>query len=103
MMADKENKKGEKRVYNIDKFVCKVIRDYCFKGYDFEKPKAIADKFGIHYHTVEKIIHRTDGYHIPVYTLNTICFYKGIKLSQFFEEVERIYESKLDDTFKIKK
>jgi len=101
MAKEKINKKSGKRVYSVDKYVCKVVKDYCFEGFDLTKPMTIAKKLGIHYHTVEKIINENDGYHIPVYTLSTICFYKGIKLSQFFKEVERLYGSKLDDTFKI--
>ncbi|WP_156101205.1 hypothetical protein [Salegentibacter sp. Hel_I_6] len=102
MMPDKKRIKKEKRVYNVDKYVCKYIRENIFKGFDKEKPMKIADKFGIHYHTVEKILGRPDGYHIPVYTLSTICFYKGMKLSQFFKEVERLYGRELDDSYKLK-
>ena len=100
-MPDKENKK-EKRVYNVDKFICEFIREKWFANLDQHKPKLIGDKFGIHYHTVEKILNNPDGYHIPVHTLNTICFYKGVRLSKFFQEVERIYGNKLDDTYEIK-
>ena len=101
-MTDNNSNKENKRVYNVDKFVCKFIRENWFSGLHNDKPKKIADEFGIHYHTVEKIMSRQEGYHIPLYTLSTICFYKGVKLSQFFKEVERLYGRNLDDTYNLK-
>ncbi|MNR59755.1 hypothetical protein D3C85_1810800 [compost metagenome] len=54
---------------------------------------------GIHEGIVRKI-KEVDGYKIPVSTLTTICFYRGIKMSEFFKLIEEKH-GELNDNFEI--
>jgi hypothetical protein len=61
--------------------------------------RSFGKSHGIHEGIVRKI-KEVDGYKIPVSTLTTICFYKGIKLSAFFKLIEEKYGD-LNDNFEI--
>ncbi|UGU15958.1 hypothetical protein LS482_20050 [Sinomicrobium kalidii] len=105
-MADKNLQKGNttdkksKKVFRIDKYVCKYLAHEWFSG---EKSLREYGKiYGVNYHVIEKIIEE-DGYNIPLHTLNTICFNKGVKLSEFFTLVEKKYGGIIDDSFILKK
>ncbi|MGS2762413.1 hypothetical protein [Sinomicrobium sp. M5D2P9] len=89
-----------KKIFQVDKYVCKYLTDEWFS--DGKSLREYGKLYGVNYHVIEKII-QEDGYNIPLNTLNTICFNKGIKLSDFFIMVEKKYGNLIDDTFVVKK
>ena len=44
-----------------------------------------------------KKIRQEDGYKMPIATLTTMCFFREIKLSDFFKRLEDKYGVKLND------
>jgi len=92
-------KKDSKKIYLSNKYVCKFIREEWLS--DGKSMREYGRLYGVNYHVIEKIIEK-DGYNIPLYTLITICFNKGIKLSLFFKLLENKYGEKLNDSFILK-
>lgn len=89
-------KKDSKKIYLTNKYVCKYIsEEWLFDGKSIREYGRL---YGVNYHVIEKIMEK-DGYNIPLSTLTTICFNKGIKLSNFFKHVEDRYGNKLNDAF----
>ena len=76
------------KVFLVDKHVCNFIKEEWMK--DIESFRKWGRQHGVHEAIVRKINER-EGYKIPVSTLNTICFYKQIKISDFFQLVEKKY------------
>lgn len=97
MLAKKSNKtKKPKRVYLADKYVCNYISEELFNS-EVSK-RELGRLHGIHQHVVGKII-QENGYKIPFSTISTICFNRGLKLSNFLRAVEKKYGQKLDDSY----
>ncbi|EID72757.1 hypothetical protein [Imtechella halotolerans] len=96
---NKKNSKKLRKVFRVDKYVCKYLAEEWFSS--GESMREYGKVYGVNYHVIEKIIGE-DGYNIPLHTLNVICFNKGIKLSDFFKLVERKYGGKLDDHYELK-
>ncbi len=92
-------KKNSKKIYLSNKYVCKFISEEWLC--DGKSMREYGRLYGVNYHVIEKIMEK-DGYNIPLYTLTTICFNKGIKLSLFFKLVENKYGEKLNDSFILK-
>jgi hypothetical protein len=90
-----------KKVFLVDKYVCRYMKEEWFIDAKKDKLREYGRLYGIHYHTVEKIVEE-DGYNIPLHTLNIICFNKGVSLSEFFKLVERKYGNKIDDSYVLK-
>ena len=90
-----------KKVFQTDKYVCKFLKEnwFCEEGIS---ARSYGKQYGVNYHVIEKI-QKEDGYNLPLSTLSTICFNKGIKLSDFFKQVEKRYGKFLNDTYFIKK
>ncbi|MAZ26673.1 MAG: hypothetical protein CL868_06295 [Cytophagaceae bacterium] len=99
-MADKSIKKT-KKVFTADKYVCKYISEEWLSSQDISSRK-YGKKYGVNYHIIEKI-QQEDGYNLPLSTLSTLCFNHGIKLSDFFKNVEKRYSDFLTDDYFIKK
>lgn len=95
----KENSSKGKRVYLVDKYICNFIASEWISEQISDREQA--KKFGIHHNLIKKI-KEEDGYKIPASTLATICFYKGIKVSDFFKTLENKYGTKINDDFIIK-
>ena len=92
-----ENKESVK-IFLVDKYVCNYI---CEKWMSANvSNRSFGKSHGIHESIVRKI-KEEDGYRIPVSTLTTICFYKGIKLSDFFKLIEEEY-NQINDDFVLK-
>lgn len=89
-------KTNSKKIYLTNKYVCKFIsEEWLFDG---KSMREYGRLYGVNYHVIEKIMDK-NGYNIPLSTLTTICFNKGIKLSHFFKLVEDKYGDKLNDSF----
>lgn len=84
------------RVFLVDKFICNYISSEWFAY--AKSDREIARLYGIHHNLVGKIKHE-DGYNIPVSTLATICFNRGVKLSEFFNLLEEKYGHKINDDY----
>ncbi|OAZ05240.1 hypothetical protein [Flavobacterium succinicans] len=94
------NFKDEKpvKVFLVDRYVCNYICEMWMSN-DVSN-RSFGKMHGIHEGIVRKI-KEVDGYRIPVSTLSTICFYKGIKMSEFFKLIEEKY-GQLNDDFEIR-
>ena len=90
-----------KKVFQTDKYVCKFITEEWFSDQGVSS-RSYGKKFGVNYHVIEKI-QGEDGYNVPLSTLSTMCFNKGIKLSNFFKLVEKKYGKFLNDSYFVKK
>lgn len=88
------------RVYSSDKYVCKYISEEWLTSEDTSARK-YGKIYGVNYHIIEKIKQR-NGYNMPLSTLSTICFNRGIKLSDFFKLVEKKYGKFLNDGYEYK-
>lgn len=86
------------KVYLSNKYVCKYISEEWLTSKDISTRK-YGKMYGVNYHIIEKI-QQEDGYNMPLSTLSTICFNRGIKLSDFFKLVEKRYGKYLNDSFK---
>ena len=95
-MADGSTIK-KKKIYTVDKYVCKYINDEWLADEDISSRK-YGKKYGVNYHVIEKI-QQEDGYNLPLSTLTTMCFNHGIKLSDFFKIVESKYSDFLTDDY----
>jgi DNA-binding Xre family transcriptional regulator len=73
-------------VSKIDKIICNYIAVHWIKPSPSNRSFAI--NHNIDEKTVRKILY-TDGYRIPVKTLNEICESRELKLSQFFELINQ--------------
>lgn len=91
--------KNTRKIYLTSKYVCKYISEEWLV--DGKSMREYSKLYGVHKNTIEKIMEK-DGYNIPLYTLTTICFNKGMKLSLFFKLVENKYGEKLNDSFILK-
>jgi len=93
------NTKGKEelaRVFLLDKLVCNFINDeWIIKD---KSNLSQSQELGIHPHVLRKI-RENDGYRIPMSTLAIMCYYKKIKLSEFFTSIENKYGSKINDDF----
>ena len=96
---NKENLTKGKRIFLVDKYICNFIASEWILQNVSDREQA--RKFGIHPNLIKKIKDE-DGYKMPASTLATICFYKGIKVSDFFKILENKYGSKINDDFIIK-
>jgi hypothetical protein len=85
------------KVFLIDRYVCNYICEKWMS--DNVSNRSFGKSHGIHEGIVRKI-KDVDGYKIPVSTLTTMCFYKGIKVSDFFKLIEEKYGD-LNDNFEI--
>ena len=88
-----------KRIFLVDKYICNFIATEWFSGDISERE--LARTFGIHPNLIRKI-KAEDGYKIPTSTLAIICFYKGIKVSDFFKILEEKYGHKINDDIILK-
>jgi len=90
-----DDNKSEK-VFIVDKYVCNYIAtEWMEEG---QSSRSFAMKHGIH-ESIARKIRKDNGYNIPVATLTTICFYKGIKTSDFFRALEEKYGDKINDDY----
>ena len=92
-----EEKTDKSKVYFSDKYVCKFISEEWLTSKETSTRK-YGKKYGVNYHVIEKI-QQKNGYNMPLSTLSTICFNKGIKLSDFFKMVEKKYGKYLNDSY----
>lgn len=90
---------NSKKIYLANKYVCKFISEEWL--FEEKSMREYGRFYGVNYHIIEKIMEK-NGYNIPLSTLTTMCFNKGIKLSQFFKLVESKYGDKLNDSFILK-
>ncbi|MFV5703235.1 transcriptional regulator [Flavobacterium sp. XS2P12] len=97
LQNNKSKDKKPTKVFLIDRYICNYI---CEKWMSNDvSNRSFGKSHGIHEGIVRKI-KEVDGYKIPVSTLTTICFYKGIKMSDFFKLIEEKY-GPLNDDFEI--
>ncbi|GEM_PF-489872 len=93
---DSKGKEELARVFLLDKLVCNFINEeWILKN---KSNLSQSQELGIHPHVLRKI-RENDGYRIPMSTLAIICFYKKIKLSDFFISIEKKYGTKINDDF----
>lgn len=95
--SNKSKDKKPVKVFLIDRYVCNYICEKWMR--DYKSNRSFGKSHGIHEGIARKI-KEVDGYKIPVSTLTTMCFYKGIKMSDFFKLVEEKY-GQLNDDFEI--
>lgn len=88
---------SSKKVFNIDKLVCNLIRD---EYIDDSTNRLVGDTMGKSEHIVRKVKDEY-GYNIPLSTLNAFCVSQKIKLSDFFKMLEEKNGSVIEDSFKI--
>lgn len=93
--SNKSKDKKPVKVFLIDRYVCNFICEKWMS--DDVSNRSFGKSHSIHEGIVRKI-KEVDGYKIPVSTLTTICFYKGMKLSEFFKLIEETY-GELNDNF----
>jgi hypothetical protein len=98
LQSNTSKDKNPIKVFLIDRYVCNYISEEWMS--DDVSNRSFGKSHGIHEGIVRKI-KEVDGYKIPVSTLTTICFYKGIKMSEFFKLIEEKY-GQLNDNFEIK-
>lgn len=98
MAVNSTNKK--KKIFTSDKYVCKYISDEWLSSKEISSRK-YGKTYGVNYHIIEKI-QQEDGYNLPLSTLSTMCFNRGMKLSDFFKKVESKYSEFLTDDYFIK-
>lgn len=94
---DKENmvpQSSNKKVFLVDKYICNYITSEWLIGVDSDREHA--KKLGIHPNLIKKI-RQKDGYKMPIATLTTMCFFREIKLSDFFKCLEDKYGRKIND------
>lgn len=84
------------KVFVVDKLVCNFIASEWFEPGKSDREHA--RQFGIHHNLIKKIKDK-DGYKIPVSTLATICFYKGVTLEDFFASISTKYGDTINDDF----
>lgn len=97
-VINKENSIDQEsaKVFLLDKLICNYINA---EWIDNNKSNLSQSKeYGLHPHVLKKI-RENDGYRIPLSTLAIICFYKKIKLSDFFTLIEEKYGNKINDDF----
>lgn len=93
---DSTGKEELARVFLLDKLICNFINEeWILKN---KSNLSQSQELGIHPHVLRKI-RENDGYRIPMSTLAIICFYKKIKLSDFFISIEKKYGTKINDDF----
>lgn len=88
-----------KKNFQVNKYVCQFIMEEWLS--DGQTLRKYGKTYGVNYHVIEKIIQK-DGYNLPLHILSTMCFNRGIKLSDFFSLVEEKYGDKLNDHFYFK-
>lgn len=94
---DKQNiapPSSNKKVFLVDKYICNYITSEWLTGVDSDREHA--KNLGIHHNLIKKIKQK-DGYKMPIATLTTMCFFKEIKLSDFFKKLEGKYGVKISD------
>ncbi|MDQ1164659.1 hypothetical protein [Flavobacterium sp. SORGH_AS_0622] len=84
------------KVFLLDKLVCNFINDEWIL--EDKSNLSQSQELGIHPHVLRKI-RENDGYRIPMSTLAIMCFYKKIKLSEFFTSIESKYAGRINDDF----
>nr|WP_199001396.1 hypothetical protein [Flavobacterium sp. ASV13] len=94
--SDSIKKEEPAKVFLLDKLVCNFINDEWISKNKSNLSQS--HELGVHPHVLSKI-RKNDGYRIPMSTLAIMCFYKKIKLSDFFSLIERKYGSKINDDF----
>jgi hypothetical protein len=98
------NKKSDEpkkiKVFLVDKYVCNFIREEWMK--DVESFREWGRQHGVH-EAIARKINLKEGYKIPVSTLKTICFYKQVKMWDFFKLVENKYGDAQDKFYYIEK
>ena len=103
-LKNKNNKQFDEtkktKVFLVDRYVCNFIRDEWMK--DLESFRKWGKQHGVH-EAIARKINESDGYKIPVSTLNTICFYRQIKISDFFDLVEKKYGDAEDKHYYVDK
>ncbi|MEG1025204.1 MAG: hypothetical protein RSD71_07305 [Flavobacterium sp.] len=93
---DSKGKEELAKVFLLDKLVCNFINEEWILN--DKSNLSQSQELGIHPHVLRKI-RENDGYRIPMSTLAIICFYKKVKLSEFFTLIENKYGSKINDDF----
>jgi len=88
------------KVFLIDQYVCNFIKEEWMK--DVKSYREWGRQHGVHEATARKIILK-EGYKIPVSTIKTICFYKQIKMYDFFKLVENKYGDAEDKFYYLEK
>jgi hypothetical protein len=99
MNPDSPNKNAA-RVFLVDKYICNYIATTWLS--DGLSGREQARRLGVHPNLILKI-KDVDGYKLPVSTLATMCFYKGISLEEFFRVINEKYGEKINDDFVAKK
>ena len=82
--------------YLLNKYICEFIRNEWFDP-DLSN-NDLAKFFDVHFSIIAKI-KSGENYNMPIYTLSKICYYKEMKMSDFFILLERQYGSKLYEDF----
>ncbi len=90
------NDSKNQKIFVVDKFVCNFIESEWMQ--EKQSSRAFAKIHGIH-ESIARKIKNDSGYQIPVSTLTTICFNRGVKLSEFFTLLEKKYGDKINDDF----
>lgn len=98
--AKQSNETKKTKVFLVDRHVCNFIRDEWMK--DIESFRKWGKQHGVH-EAIARKINEKEGYKIPVSTLNTICFYKQIKVSDFFVMLEKKYGNAQDKYYYVEK
>lgn len=94
--TDPSKKEETAKVFLLDKLVCNFINEEWISK--DKSNLSQSHELGIHPHVLTKI-RKNDGYRIPMSTLAIMCFYKKIRLSDFFILIENKYGSKINDDF----
>ncbi|MBE8723452.1 hypothetical protein [Flavobacterium hungaricum] len=94
--SDLIKKEEVTKIFLLDKLVCNFINEEWVS--DDKSNLSQSHELGVHPHVLSKI-RKNDGYRIPMSTLAIMCFYKKIKLSDFFILIENKYGSKINDDF----
>lgn len=93
---ENKNTSSSIRIFIVDKYVCNYISEEWFDKNVSDRENA--RQFGIHPNLVKKIKNK-DGYNMPISTLATICFYKGVQLADFFNLLAKKYGDKINDDY----
>jgi len=96
--SNSSNESRKTKIFLVDKHVCNFIKDEWMR--DIQSFRKWGKQHGVH-EAIARKINEKDGYKIPVSTLNTICFYKQIKISDFFSMVEEKYGNAEDKCYYI--
>jgi len=82
--------------YLVNKYICEFIRNEWFDPN--LSNNNLAKFFDVHFSIIAKIKSGED-YNMPIHTLSKICFFKEMKMSDFFILLEQQYGNKLYEDF----